>query len=104
MTAKTEKQPLDLYAVEFTDTFAGEANYCWVERFTVRAANTRQAITRAKQRRYSSPVPVHTASDYGDMVRIDIKGAAVCAFIEYLDPEEHDANRHDANRHGEIVN
>lgn len=23
------------YAVEYTDTFAGEANYCWVRRYTL---------------------------------------------------------------------
>lgn len=97
--AKALKTANLLYAVEFTDTFAGEANYCWVERFTVRAANIKQAITKAKQHRYYSPIPAHTASDYGDQVRIDIKGESVCAFITYIDPEEHDTDKH-----GEIIN
>lgn len=94
------KQTANLYAVEFTDTFAGEANYCWVVRFTVRAANLKQAITRAKKHRYGLHVPGHIKIDYGDIfVRTDIKGAAVCTFIEYIAPDEYDADKH-----GEIVN
>lgn len=85
---------LDLYAVEFTDTFGGGANYCWREAFTVRAKNMNQAITLAKKRRYHSPLPRHTRSDYGEQTRIDIKNACVCAFIEYLAPDEYNTARH----------
>jgi hypothetical protein len=42
------------YAVEYTDTFGGEANYCWVRRATVPAPSAewgtrahRQALMRA---------------------------------------------------------
>lgn len=73
---------LKRYDVEFTDTFGAEANYAWVERFNVDACNSTHAITLAKQHRYRSPVPRHTKSDYGDMVRIDIVGSCVCAFIK----------------------
>jgi hypothetical protein len=98
MTAKNDQTP-NLYAVEFTDTFGGEANYCWIERLTVRAADTKKAITAAKKHRYWAPIPRHTLSDYGDMARIDIKDENVCAFIYWLDPEEYSQDRH-----GEIVN
>lgn len=79
------------FNVEFTDTFGGEANYCWVNRFQVEAKDIRQAITKAKQERYHAPVPRHRTSDYGDMVRIDIVGECVCAFITYADEEPEDA-------------
>ena len=73
------------YMVEFTDTFAGEANYCWTNRFEVTAKSMQQAITKAKQLRYYSPLPKHKTSDYGDMIRIDMVGQNVCAFCTYLE-------------------
>lgn len=92
-----------LFAVEFTDTFGGEANYCWIEKFCVSAPDIKRAITLAKQYRYHSPLPRHSLSDYGDgEIRIDIKGACVCAFISQIDSEEYS---HDTNKtYGEIIN
>jgi len=68
---------------EWTDTFGGEANYCWVDRGTVEAKDFTEAVTKAKQHRYHSPVPRHSRSDFGDMVRIDIVGACVCCFVTW---------------------
>lgn len=88
-----EKKPaesLNLYGFEWTDTFGGEANYCWVQRGYVRARDIKHAITQAKRERYSQPLPRHQLSDYGEMVRIDIKGAAVCCFIEYAEDQNAD--------------
>jgi hypothetical protein len=31
------------YKIEVTDTFGGEANYCWVSRYTVKAKSIRGA-------------------------------------------------------------
>ena len=33
------------YIVEITDTFGGEANYCWVKRFAVKAKTIQGAMT-----------------------------------------------------------
>jgi len=38
-----------MYRIEITDTFAGEANYCWVKRGATRA-KTRRGIIRAVKR------------------------------------------------------
>lgn len=71
-----------LFNIEITDTFGGEANYSWVKRYQVKASSFRGAITAlAKQ---------HGAGwklDYnaGDMARYNLKGAAVCAFVEYAE-------------------
>jgi hypothetical protein len=86
MTAKLKlksaaEATMSRYDVEFTDTFGGQANYAWVQRFTVEAKDFKQAVTKAKQERYNAPIPRHKPEDYGDMVRIDIIGACVCAFI-----------------------
>ena len=39
------------YAVEVTDTFGGEANYCWVRRYAVdgTSAKAAQLVRRAKK-------------------------------------------------------
>lgn len=70
------------YDIQWTDTFGGEANYCWAENDTIEASSIKSAITKAKKKRYYSPLPRHTiAIDTGDMIRIDIAGANVCCFI-----------------------
>lgn len=75
------------YYCEYTDTFAGEANYCWVNRFKISAKTMRQAITKFKREVYYSPLPRHELSDYGDMMRIDIGNT--CAFFELWDSDIH---------------
>lgn len=73
---------MHLYDIQWTDTFGGEANYCWVDNDTIEAPNIQSAITKAKQKRYYSPVPRHRVTiDDGDFIRIDIIGANVCCFI-----------------------
>lgn len=61
-----------LFFVEHTDTFAGEANHCWVNRFKVEAETAKQALTKVKKEIYFTPLPRHKLSDYGDMLRADI--------------------------------
>ncbi len=95
-----QTQNQNLYVIEFTDTFGGEANYCWCQRFTVRAADIKQAITRAKQHRYNAPVPRHRLRLYNnDEARIDLISAAICAFITPIDADEYNTENH-----GEIIN
>lgn len=67
-----------IYYVEVTDTFGGEANYCWVHRFKVHASSVQGAI-----RKVSTKLGLYArkAWNTGDMVRYDFKGAAVCAFV-----------------------
>jgi hypothetical protein len=80
---------MNYYDIEFTDTFGNEANYCWIERYRVQAKNMKQAITKAKQARYYSPIPRHTIQfNDNDFCRIDIIGACICAFIQFSDNQE----------------
>lgn len=72
------------FLVEFTDTFQGEANYCWVRRYKVYATSLKQALTLAKKA-YFNVLPRHKLSDYGDMIRADFTGMCVCAFVLYAD-------------------
>lgn len=92
-----------IYEIEITDTFGGEANYCWVKRasFTmpelthygydgctnyVKANKTfrRELVKKAKA------VAGWTGwrcevSDFGDTVEIRPRGAAMVAFVTYSD-------------------
>ena len=91
------------YQIEVTDTFAGEANYSWVKRETVRvpelthfgydgatnyaAANkkyTRYLIRAAKKLIGWSGVKC-TTENWGDTIAIRPRGAALVAFVTFQD-------------------
>ena len=69
----------EIFYVEVTDTFGGEANYCWVRRFKVHANTMRGAAIKVG--RYFG-AKMKCVGDYGDLRRYDFKGAAICAFVE----------------------
>ena len=58
-----------IYQVEFTDTFGGEANYCWVKRYLVKAKSQSGAIRTAKKEFFNGPVNHRIDMDSGDMRR-----------------------------------
>ena len=66
------------YFIEMTDTFGGEANYCWVNRFIVSASSPRGAMRR---------VTARTGDKVRDVGcdRWDAVGACVCYFVEWID-------------------
>lgn len=72
-----------LYDYEMTDTYAGEANYCWVKRGTVKARSFRGAVIAAKHAVGWLPRRHRVTMRCGDMVRIDAKGAHICMFITW---------------------
>ena len=72
------KATQSIFFVEVTDTYAGDANYCWVHRFKVHATTFRGAIRKvSREMGYSTKLN----GNYGDMARYDFKGAAICAFV-----------------------
>lgn len=74
---KTQKP---LFFVEMTDTCGGEANYCWVNRFIVRASSERGAIGMVTRK-----TGYRARASYAG--RYDVRGAAVCYFVEWIDEE-----------------
>ena len=79
------------YFVEMTDTFGGEANYCWVNRFLVSASSPRGAMRKvAKQFGYS------VRSVGGD--RWDTVSGATCFFVEWVDPADIQSYRDNYSR------
>ena len=73
--------PKHTYFIEMTDTFGGEANYCWVNRFIVSASSPRGAMRRVCTRASES-----VRSVGGD--RWDSTRGAICYFVEWVDPAE----------------
>ncbi len=68
------------YFIEMTDTFGGEANYCWVNRFLVSASSPRGAMRRVCTRTSDSVRSV--GCDRWDSTR-----GCVCYFVECLDAD-----------------
>lgn len=70
------------YFIEMTDTFGGEANYCWVNRFIVSASSPRGAMRKVCTRTGDS---VQCVDRYGDLQRWDSTRGCVCYFVEWID-------------------
>ena len=70
---------METYFFEMTDTFAGEANYCWVRRVLVRATSLRGACIKAA-RHFGVSGRIRKAYDAGDLARWDVRNAAICVF------------------------
>ena len=80
------------FNVEMTDTFGGEANYCWVERKEIeleekvidgkiQSISNSRLIRAAKKALDISGVKHRIVMDCGDMIRLDLVGSCICVFI-----------------------
>lgn len=71
--------------IEHTDTFGGEANYCWVIRESfpcARGTSTTQIIRKVKNILGLSGIR-HTKEDYGDSITLDYAGICARTFITF---------------------
>ena len=68
-----------LFKIEVTDTFGGEANYSWAKRYEFLAVSPLGAM-QMLAKAYGSG----WTKDYetGDLARYNLKNACVCAFVE----------------------
>lgn len=75
--------------LSITDTFAGEANYCWVKRFTIptKEGESKLALMRRAKKESGLNGVKCRVSDYGDSYRLDIVGACIVCFISWIEPE-----------------
>lgn len=73
----------NLYFIEVTDTYGGEANYSWVLRYLVPANSFRGAISKLAKKDGAGWKFEYST---GDMVRYNLTGCAVCCFVELVDP------------------
>ncbi len=83
--------------IEYTDTFGGEANYCWVRRWHCKADLTnRQAVTLAKKLTGLTGVPCRKDS-FGDSAALYPRGICQVVFIGYSEPGYEDGLEVDAH-------
>ncbi len=78
-----------MYQIEVTDTFGGEANYCWVKRWT--ASSEAQAVKEARAEIRSFGCKRTFANECGDLTIVRppaSKGPAVIAFVTWEDDEQ----------------
>lgn len=82
----------NLYFVEVTDVYGGEANYSWVTRHVIRAKSERGAISALARR--------SGLNWRNDGIRYLSRSGATCAFIDYFEPEYHGKYRFDTDDRG----
>ncbi len=71
----------NLYFIEITDTFGGEANYSWVTRHVIRAKSERGAVNALSRR---------SGMQWRfDGLRYLSKSGATCAFVDMYEKEFH---------------
>ena len=75
-----------LYTAEVTDTFGGDANYCWVRRYTIKAKSALGAIQVLSRHEGLS-----FRKEYDG--RYNAVGACICAFVQEAD--DYDLEAHD---------
>lgn len=77
------KKDKQLFYAEITDTFSGEANYCWVRRYKGLATSER-GFLRKVAREYGGQWRASGTDQY------DMHGACIRMFIDLYDAEQHD--------------
>ena len=79
------KQQKKTYFVEMTDTYGGESNYSWVNRFLVQSVSMRGAISKVTR---ETGHHARVNYDCGDMARYDATSACICYFVSEATGQE----------------
>ena len=75
---------MSFYFIEVTDTFGGQANYSWVEKYCIEATDV-TAVRRAKREIGWNGVRCDRY-DCGDYIELRPRGMAQVAFIQREQP------------------
>lgn len=73
------------YNIEVTDTFGGEANYSWVQRYTLDLLDTisNYALVRRAKREIGWSGKRCLTVNYGDMIEVRPYGECMVAFVTW---------------------
>ncbi len=74
-----------MYEVEHTDTFGGEANYCWVRRYQIPDGTRAALVRRAKA---LTGLTGHRCKVYdqgGDLIEIRPQGLCQVVFVSWVE-------------------
>ena len=77
---------MQIFFVEMTDVFGGDANYSWCSRFKIKATTPRGAMRKLGR---ETGLYWKMVQNYDDCERWDSKSGATCAFIYDFDATEH---------------
>ena len=91
---------MDKYTFEYTDTFGGEANYCWVNRGTVEAKSPKHAARLAKSELGLTGVKGDIKLNQGDDYHWTPRGSATILFISFNDDIYDNPTQNDIMREG----
>lgn len=75
---------MNSYFFEYTDTYGGETNYTWVNRFSVKANNLRGALIKVS-REIGLQKRLKLAYNSGDSARWDIKNSCTCLLYQDIE-------------------
>lgn len=81
----------ELFFIEVTDVYGGEANYSWVTRHIVKAKSPRGAINWLSRK--------SGLNWRFDGIRYNSRSGATCAFVERFDEEVHGQEIHLSTDH-----
>lgn len=73
------------FFIEMTDTYGGEANYSWVNRFLVTASSFRGAITKVTK---ETGYPARINLSYGDGATYKVPGACIMYILSFSAGDE----------------
>lgn len=73
------------YEVEVTDTFGGEANYSWVNRYMLPDNLTDLQLVRRAKKLAGWSGRKCRVDNYGDVIELRPYGACMVMFISYVD-------------------
>ena len=82
---------MEKYFFEYTDTYGGEANYTWADRFLVSAKTLRGALIKVSKE-LGLQKALKLQYNTGDSARWDIKNSCTCLF--YRDCYENDIKKY----------
>lgn len=74
----------DIFFIEVTDTFGGDANYSWANRYLVHAVSANGAIKKLARHSGAGWKKEYST---GDFARYNLANAAICCFVEWVDAE-----------------
>lgn len=73
-----------MWNVEVTDTFGGEANYCWVNRYTVADSGRNSTVVRRAKKAAGWSGMRCSVSSCGDMIEVRPVGKRAPCWIMFI--------------------
>lgn len=74
-----------MYQAEYTDTFAGQANYCWVDRAEFDADTLHKALRRARSEFGLTGVRGDITGEFGDEIWWTPRGSCTVLIVSWID-------------------